>query len=181
MVLFLLVRSSWDADETEDTSSDNLSGSIPTTLLKPLTSLSTFLSFLARSLPPTDVSTSYKRITTHISSFLLQRLIFNRSRGRFTPANGRSLGAILDLFDSTCEHAMRGKMRRAGIVRVWSKLRDASGLLSIGEAEVGGVLGMAFDAGEEEFKGVMESLGLGDSLSLEEVQAVLRARVDVRR
>lgn len=53
-------------------------------------------------------------------------------------------------------------------------------LLSIGEAEVGDVR-VAFDDGEEPYTQLCEQLGLNGSLSLDEAQAVLRARADTRR
>lgn len=173
-------------EETRGNTESSTDTTIPPSVLAPLTVLSSNLVFLSSSsLPPAHLLTSYKRISTHIASFLLTRLAFQRSRGRFSPSgsDGRTLGSILDLLESTCAEALGGRVRPGAISRGWSKIRDASVLLSLDEGEMGrrSVAGMMFDAGEEEFREMMTSLELGEALSWEEVKGVLRARGDVRR
>jgi hypothetical protein len=154
-------------------------------LLKPISSLSASLTFLASSLPRALLATAYKRIAGHIAGHLHQRLIYHRSKGRFTTVAGKCFKAQCDIWIQTCERAVRGGAPTSNIRRPeagWVKLQDVAALLSIGEVEVSSVVSVAFDgAREEPYTQLCEQLGLNGSLTLDEVRDVLRARTDTRR
>lgn len=112
-----------------------------------------------------------------------QRLIYHRSKGRFTPAAGAQFKTQCDIWLQSCERALNsskgGKVRRPE--SAWAKLQDVSILLSIGEENIGSVVDAVFDGnGEADFAKMGEMLGLNGSLSREETQDVLRVRTDVR-
>jgi hypothetical protein len=153
-------------------------------LLKPISSLSSSLIFLAASLPSALLTPIYKKIVGHVVGHLHQRLIYHRSKGRFTTVAGTRFRAQCHIWVQSCERALRGGAATAKVRRPeagWEKIQDVATLLSIGEAERGDEVRAAFDDGEEAYTQLCEQLGLNGSLSLDEVQAVLRARADTRR
>lgn len=167
----------WEQDEGDHTT-------LSPTLLKPISSLSASLTFLASYLPPALLTTAYKRIIAHIASHLHQRLIYHRSKGRFTTVAGAHFRAQCDIWIQTCARAVHGGAQTWSVRRPeagWAKLQDVAALLSIGEAEVGNVVSAVFNsAGDESYTQLCEELGLNGSLTLDEVQDALRARTDTR-
>jgi hypothetical protein len=168
----------WDQEDEEDPAT------LPPMLLKPVSSLSASLTFFASSLPPALLTTIYKRIAAHIAGHLHQRLIYHRSKGRFTIVAGARFKSQCHIWIQTCEHALCGGAAKAKVRRPevgWDKIQDAAAFLSIGEAEIGSAVSATFDGGGETYAQLCEQLGLNGSLTLDEARDVLRARTDIRR
>lgn len=114
---------------------------------------------------------------------MLQRLIYHRSKGRFTTEAGARFKMQCGVWIQTCERALNSgkgsKVRRPEIA--WIKLQDVATLLSVQEDEIGKVAGVVFnEGGDADYAKLGEELGLNGTLSMTEAMDVLRARTDVR-
>lgn len=130
------------------------------------------------------ISVSYKRIVANVTGHLLQRLVYHRSKGRFTSSEGKVLAAECRLWIQAGEIGLTSnsgvkKVRRPEVA--WAKLVDAATLLSVGEGEFPDVVQAVFDGGRARYDTVSEALGLSGALGREEAQDVLKARVEAPR
>lgn len=169
----------WNEEEERDDTA------LPAALLKPITSLASSLSFLARSLPTAPLTTAYKRIASHLAGHMHQRLIYHRSKGRFSAAAGAQFRTQVGIWVDSCRRALVGDAKGPRVRRPeagWTKLQDVAAILTIDEGEIGSVADALFDGkAEEEYRRLSEQLELNGVLSLEEARDVLRARNEVRR
>ncbi|KAF8322455.1 hypothetical protein DL93DRAFT_2223365 [Clavulina sp. PMI_390] len=181
----------WEEEITPDEDDAALTSSLPASLLKPITSLSSSLTFLSNSLPSTQLSTAYKRIVGHIVGHMIQRLIYHRSKGRFSIDSGEKFKAQVGVWVDSCTRVLSPSAPRtsgnSSTVRrpeaAWSKLMDVATLLSLEEGAAAEVSSIVFDGGataQEKFELAGEGKGLSGSLSVSEAADILRVRTDVR-
>jgi len=144
---------------------------------------------------PTDfVTLSYKRIVATLTAHFIQRLVYHRSKGRFTSAFGKQLASNCRLWVEACQMALissgselrlagagnqRVKVRRPEVA--WAKLVDASTLLSVDEAEFPDVLQAVFEGAPDRYDTLADALDLSGTLSRAEAQDILRARAEAPR
>jgi len=179
--------SPWEVD------TDDSSQTIPSALLRPLSSLSSSLKFFTTSSLPADfVTTAYKRVVGTLTAHFIQRLVHHRAKGRFTSAFGKQFASNCRLWVEASQMALvspglelrEGSNRRIKIRRpeaAWAKLVDATTLLSVEEAEFPDVLQAVFEGGPDKYSTLSEALGLSGILSRAEAQDILRARAEAPR
>ena len=155
---------------------------VPAELVKPLSAYSSSLNFFTASFPSSHVTTAYKRIVADIIHHLIQRVVHQRSKGRFTSRWGKEFAQHCKYWVKTSELAFSaaktcgpGNVRRPA--QVWDRLVDAATLLSVDEADFHNVL-LAIDHGPEKYASIGERFGLSGALRWEEAKNVIRARVD---
>jgi hypothetical protein len=179
----------WEVD------TDDSSQTIPSALLRPLSSLSSSLKFFTTSSLPADfVTTAYKRVVGTLTAHFIQRLVHHRAKGRFTSAFGKQFASNCLLWVQASQmalvspgsefRAVEGRNQRIKIRRpeaAWAKLVDAAALLSVEEAEFPDILQAVFEGGPDRYSTLSEALGLSGTLSRAEAQDILRARAEAPR
>jgi hypothetical protein len=159
----------------------------------PLSLFNSLLKTLSISLPPTTVSSLYRRIAMSLSSALFDRLLVNRI---WSEQGGKQVKH--DFEEGFMRVATTSGIRRGGAGIGWEIYKAGVLVMALG-AQVEGergvtfskVMQVAFDDhdhgaadGEDEgaaFRTVMESLGISERVGKKEIQAVLRRRPECWR
>ncbi|BGP19054.1 hypothetical protein JCM10213v2_007137 [Rhodosporidiobolus nylandii] len=180
----------WDSPP-EDDSPDR---SLTPELISPLSLLSSLLTNLVQSLPPSTSTSLYRRIASAISETLYERLL---STHGWTETGAHQFQYDLD-------HGFFVAGREAGIprnrlTRGWDVARGGATILALpaqasqqgsylpgGEWTFSKVMQVAFDDAEQEGEGskfseMMDDLGVGEALSKEDVKVLLRKRPECWR
>ncbi|KAI0706059.1 RINT-1 family protein [Cytidiella melzeri] len=153
---------------------------LPTSLLGPISLLSTHLTYLQATVPQMTATTLYRRIASHLALHVSQRAIMYRGRARVTPHEGRTILAECELWVETCRHALAKASVRAEAP--WRSLLQAGRIIGAqGEAWmkiVDATLGTGSDGDWEAV--MVDVVGLAE-LSREDVSRVIRTRADCNR
>lgn len=159
-------------ESTDDEGQDSIG--IPATLVSPLTTLSTHLSLLVKTLPSSTSASLYRRIASSLATHILQRSVLHFGRGRMTPSRGATFAYEAHLWLEASQMAMPNRRVEAP----WQRLLDGAKLVSIREGdEFENAKRAIWNGGEEECGNFAEALGIR-SLSRKEMQDALRARSD---
>jgi len=151
---------------------------LATTLLAPLALLSSEVSFLQSSISARTAATLYRRIASRLGSYILQRQIFYRGRGRIGLQEGKAILAESELFVETCQIALV-RSDRSRAEAPWRQLLQASRLIALEGNQWQKVVDSTFGvtAGQDWEEVMMDAVGATE-LSREEVGQVLRTRED---
>ncbi|KAL5636018.1 hypothetical protein ACGC1H_004731 [Rhizoctonia solani] len=160
----------WESGHDND---DN-SVSIPATLVSPLTTLTTHLSLLVKTLPSSTTASLYRRIASSIASHILQRSVFHFGRGRMVPSRGVVFGREAHLWVEASQMAMPNRR----VEGPWQRLLESAKLVSIPEgADFEAAKDAVWRASDEQCAEFAEAMGVR-SLDRKEMQDALRARSD---
>ncbi|CUA72365.1 RINT1-like protein [Rhizoctonia solani] len=147
---------------------------IPATLVSPLTTLTTHLSLLVKTLPSSATASIYRRIASSIASHILQRSVLHFGRGRMVPSRGTVFAREAHLWIEASQMAMPNRRVEAP----WQRLLDAAKLVSIPEGiEFEAAKDAVWRASDEQCAEFAEAIGVR-SLDRKEMQDALRARSD---
>jgi hypothetical protein len=146
---------------------------LTSTLLAPVTSFQHQLAFIASTLPASSVTILYRQVASSISSYLVDRLVFQQSRGKIAPSDTAVLVAEYRLWIECSKQAVGKMVRKIDVP--WERLRDAASLVA--PRDFISLARIARDGRPEEFQESMEQLGV-TSYSQAEVKHVLRLRTD---
>ncbi|EUC67173.1 RINT-1 family protein [Rhizoctonia solani AG-3 Rhs1AP] len=160
----------WESGHDND---DNLVA-IPATLVSPLTTLTTHLSLLVKTLPSSATASLYRRIASSIASHILQRSVFHFGRGRMIPSRGVVFAREAHLWVEASQLAMPNRR----VEGPWQRLLDGARLVSIPEgADFEAAKDTIWRASNEQCAEFAEAIGVR-SLDRKEMQDALRARSD---
>jgi len=154
---------------------------IPSTLMAPVSLFSSYLAYFQSSLPTRMLADLYRRITARISDGILHRMILQRGPWTIGAKEGRAIATECELWLETSRAGLSGGGR--GVARLvegpWRKLVEAGRLLALQGSEWDKVKALTFGtAGDEDWEqGILEIVGFSE-LRRDEVQTVLRTRVD---
>ncbi|GAA5905863.1 hypothetical protein JCM8208_003360 [Rhodotorula glutinis] len=184
----------WDVASGEDDSADL---SLSPELISPLSLLSSLLSTIIQSYPPSTRTTLYRRIAAGLAQALFDRLLVSHG---WTESSAQQLQ--YDLQHGFLVAAREAGMPQKGLQRGWDVARAGATVLALpamasqqggyapgGEWTFSKVMQVVFDddsvgaAGEEggRFAEVMDELGVGEALSRAEVQQLMRRRPECWR
>jgi len=173
-VFFLLERRLLRSDSPWSTGSE-MQFSLPATLLAPITSFQQQLAFIASVLPTSSVTILYRQIASSISSHLVDRMVFQHSRGKIDPSDATALATEYRLWIECSKQAVGKIVRKIDVP--WERLRDAASLLGLTTEDFASLLQVTRDGKPDMFQGSMEQLGVA-SYSPADVKQVLRLRTD---
>ncbi|KAI0095281.1 TIP-1 family-domain-containing protein [Irpex rosettiformis] len=153
---------------------------LPTSLLNPITLLSSHLTYLQGALPQTTATMLYRRIASSLALHILQRMIMYRGRTRITPQEGRTILAECELWVETCRHALAKAPARAEAP--WRSLLQGGRIIGAqGETWVKVVDATLGTSSDSEWETVMvELIGFAE-LTREDVSRIIRTRADCDR
>jgi len=151
---------------------------LPPSLVPGLTSVTSHLTALSRSLPSPFLTTVYRQISTHISSHILSRAVLHAGRGRYTPESGAIFTRECQAWVEACAGSGGGKVGRVG--RGWERLVEAGRLVGMEAPDFAQAMKMVWSGSDKEFAQWKEARGLR-VLSRDEVKDVMRARSDCGR
>ena len=160
--------SPWDTSSEEHIS-------LPSTLLAPITSFQQQLAFIASTLPGSSVTILYRQIASSISSYLVDRMVFQQSRGKVASSNGMALTVEYRLWIECSKQAVGKTVRKIDVP--WERLRDAATLVGLPTEELNSVTRVIRDGKADQFQESMEQLAV-TSYSQAEVKHLLRVRTD---
>ncbi|KAJ1310280.1 hypothetical protein OPQ81_007020 [Rhizoctonia solani] len=147
---------------------------IPATLVSPLTTLTTHLSLLVRTLPSSTTTSLYRRIASSIASHILQRSVLHFGRGRMVPSRGAVFAREVQLWIEASQMALPNHRVEAP----WQRLLDGAKLVSIPEgAEFEAAKEAIWRASDDQCAEFAEAIGIR-GLNRKEMQDALRARSD---
>ncbi|KAJ6626859.1 TIP-1 family-domain-containing protein [Mycena sp. CBHHK59/15] len=149
------------------------------TLLGPISLLSSHLTFLRPTLPQTAVTGLYRRITARLAEHILQRQILYR--GHISGQEGKAICAECELWVETCHSGLGGALSggRNRVEAPWLKLLQAARLVGLEGETWGMVVHVTFGTqSEEEWEDVMMDVTGLNEVSRDEVQRILKSRVD---
>ncbi|KDN49481.1 hypothetical protein RSAG8_02183, partial [Rhizoctonia solani AG-8 WAC10335] len=153
---------------------DGSSVAIPATLVSPLTTLSTHLSLLVKTLPSPVTASLYRRIASSIASHILQRSVLHFGRGRMAPSRGVVFAREAHWWVEASQMAMPNRRVDAP----WQRLLDGAKLVSIPEgAEFEAAKDAIWRASDDQCAEFAEAIGVR-SLDRKEMQDALRTRSD---
>ncbi|KAG9103847.1 hypothetical protein FRC06_007525 [Ceratobasidium sp. 370] len=160
----------WETSQGEDDDSVR----IPTSLVSPLTTLSTHLSLLSKTLSPPASAAIYRRVASSLASHILQRSVFHYGRGRLTPARGVAFAREASLWVEASQMAMPNRRVEAP----WQRLLDGARLVAIKQGEdFEAAKNVLWDGTEEQCSEFAEAVGV-KGLSRQEMQDALKVRSD---
>ena len=170
------------AEQHEDPGSGVASDDIEiaSTLLTPISLLSSHLAFLQSVLPFKMLTDLYRHVATRLSTHILRRMIMYRGRGRIGQKEARAIMNECELWLQTCRLALRGSVKTSRMVEgPWRKLVEAGRLIVVQGPEWERIKGLTFGtAGDEDWeRSILDVVGMSD-LTREEVGRVLQTRVD---
>jgi hypothetical protein len=151
-------------------------------LLSALTTLSTSLSHLSSTLPPTVLLRIYAHLTNNLTTHISHRAIYS-GWSKFTSIGGQSFSREINDFINTSQESLR-TLPSEVVSYPWEGLVSVGKVLGLGNEKIGdGVtfqeaMGVAW-SGEQGVKGFCERLGV--EMDGETLQAVLRRRVECWR
>ncbi|KAF8602692.1 hypothetical protein BDV93DRAFT_523797 [Ceratobasidium sp. AG-I] len=161
----------WEKSNADD---DDESVVIPATLVSPLTTLSTHLSLLAKTLSSSTSAALYRRVASSLASHILQRSVLHFGHGRLTPSRGAAFAREARLWVEASQMAMPNRRVEAP----WQRLLDGARLVAIKEGEEFEAARWAlWDGTEEQCKAFAEAIGV-KTLDRKEMKDALRARSD---
>lgn len=147
---------------------------IPATLVSPLTTLTTHLSLLVKTLPSSTTASLYRRIASSIASHILQRSVLHFGRGRMAPSRGAIFAREVHLWVEASQVAMPNRRVEAP----WQRLLDGAKLVSIPEGtEFEAAKNAIWRASDEQCAEFAEAIDVR-GLNRKEMQEALRARSD---
>ena len=150
--------------------------SISPTLLPALSTLSSHLSLLRRTLPHAPTSSIYRRIGSHLCTHILQRAILYRRAREITSAERRVLQRESELWVETCRLALPDAGGRVEVP--WRRLIQAGRILGANDEAWKQILEVSFDDHGQEWGARITELIDGADLSREEVRMVAKTRED---
>ncbi|KAF8528017.1 RINT-1 family protein [Hysterangium stoloniferum] len=168
--------SQWDLSQNAPPNEKGLT--IPTTLVVPISLLSSHLGFLARSLPNATSVTLYRRIASSLASVILQKRILQRPSGRLPLTEARQIAEESMLWVETCRMTMDRTVRRAE--GPWSRLLDAMKILTVEADKFRSVVDLVFSTKSDDLEKLQYELGVTE-LGLSELISVVRLREDCWR
>jgi len=148
---------------------------LPSTLLAPITSFQQQFTFIASTLPASSVMILYRQVASSISSYLVDRMVFQQSRGKIAPSDTTVLATEYRLWIECSKQAVGKTVRRIDVP--WERLRDAASLIGVAVQDFVPLVRVARDGDPDKFQASMEQLGV-TSYSQAEVKQVLRLRTD---
>ncbi|CAE6408530.1 unnamed protein product, partial [Rhizoctonia solani] len=129
---------------------------IPATLVSPLTTLTTHISLLVKTLPSSTTASLYRRIASSIASHILQRSVLHFGHGRMIPSRGTVFAREVCLWVEASQMAMPNRRVEAP----WQRLLDGAKLVSIPEGpEFEAAKNAAWRASDEQFAEFTETIG----------------------
>ncbi|CAE6412483.1 unnamed protein product [Rhizoctonia solani] len=162
------------AKQWESGNNNESSVAVPATLVSPLTTLTTHLSLLVKTLPSSVNANLYRRIASSIASHILQRSVLHFGRGRMVPSRGAAFAREAHLWVEASQMAMPNRRVEAP----WQRLLDGAKLVSIPEGvEIEAAKEAIWRASDEECAEFAEAIGVR-GLDRKEMQDALRARSD---
>ncbi|KAG8693863.1 hypothetical protein FRC09_010241, partial [Ceratobasidium sp. 395] len=160
--------------ETSDSQNEEESIRIPATLVSPLTTLSTHLSLLSKTLSSSASAALYRRVASSLASHILQRSVLHFGRGRLTPARGAAFAREAGLWIEASQMAMPNRRVEAP----WQRLLDGARLVAIRQGEeFEAAKNVLWNGTEEQCAEFAEAVDI-KALNRGEMQDVLRARSD---
>jgi len=166
----------WDHSQNAPPNEKGLS--IPTTLVVPISLLSSHLGFLARSLPNATCVTLYRQIAYSLASVILQKRVLQRPRGRLSLTEARQIAEESMLWVETCRMTMDRAVRRAE--GPWSRLLDVMKILTVEADKFRFVMDVVFNTQPDSLEKLQHELGV-TGLDLNELINVIRLRDDCWR
>ncbi|KIJ45675.1 hypothetical protein M422DRAFT_227406 [Sphaerobolus stellatus SS14] len=168
--------SQWDSSQNAPPDERGLS--IPTTLVVPISLLSTHLAFLVRMLPNSFVVTLYRRIASTLASHILQRRLLMRNVGRLSATEAKGIAEEVLLWVQACQLTVARVVRK--VDGPWARLLDAAKLLALDEEHFRSAVSKIFNAGLQDVENVQDELEISE-LDLAEMKNVIRLRNDCWR
>lgn len=165
------IASSWTSETGDE-------AVLPSTLLSPVTALQQQLAFLATTLPASSVTILYRRICSSVASFLVDRMIFQHSRGKLEPNEAPVLAAEYKLWIECSKQAVGRMVRKLEIP--WQRLREASTAMNLDHDAFRSLTNAAWEATPENYEKVAEEYGVS-SFSQRDARSLLRLRTDCTR
>ncbi|KAG8748050.1 hypothetical protein FRC10_009802 [Ceratobasidium sp. 414] len=161
-------------DASDSQSEDDEPVRIPTALVSPLTTLSTHLSLLSKTLSSSASAALYRRVASSLASHILQRSVLHFGRGRLTPARGVAFAREAGLWVEASQMALPNRRVDAP----WQRLLDGARLVAIKQGEdFEAAKDVLWNGTEEQWSEFAEAIGV-KGLSRQEMQDALRARSD---
>ncbi|GAA6047744.1 hypothetical protein JCM3770_001756 [Rhodotorula araucariae] len=182
----------WDVPPDAEDDSHDLS--LSPELIAPLSLLSSLLSTIVQSFPPAARTVLYRRIASHLSQALFDRLLVSHG---WTESSAHQLQ--YDLQHGFLVAAREAGLPQRGLQRGWDVARAGAAILALpaqasqqggyapaGEWTFSRVMQVAFDDAEPTGEGgrwseMMDDLGVGEALSKAEVQQLMRRRPECWR
>ncbi|KZT54056.1 hypothetical protein CALCODRAFT_485889 [Calocera cornea HHB12733] len=151
---------------------------LPPSLVPGLTSLTSHLTLLSRSLPALYLTKIYRQISGRLCSYILSRAVLHAGRGRYSPESGATFTKESQAWVEVCQGALGGNVLRVG--KGWERLVEAGKILGIDAADFAAAVRVVWGGSEKEFIEWRQGHGL-KVISREEVMEVMRARADCGR
>jgi hypothetical protein len=117
----------------------------------------------------------YRQVASSISAYLVDRMVFQQSRGKITPSDATVLATEYRLWIECSKQAVGKMVRRVDVP--WERLRDAASLIGVEAQDLVPLVLVAQDGDPDKFRESVERLGV-TSYSQAEVKQVLRLRTD---
>jgi hypothetical protein len=151
---------------------------ISTTLLGPVSLLSSHLAYLNVTLPAAPVASIYRSVASRLATHLLQRQILYRGRGRISLDDGKRLAGEAELWLQTSRSAL-ARTPAARVEAPWRRYLQATRILGAEDGVWRKIVLVTLGGHDDQTwaEAMMESVGVSE-LSREEVTNVIRARVD---
>lgn len=157
---------------------------IASTLLTPISLLSSHIAFIQSVLPAKTLADLYRRVATRLSAHILQRMIMYRGQGRIGAAEARTIMSECELWLETCRIALSQGGRRQGklVEGPWRRLVEAGRLLGAQGEDWKKIRELTFGRSEDEEweQGILAIVGMSE-LTRDEVGTVLKTREDYGR
>ncbi|PVG00291.1 hypothetical protein CPB86DRAFT_805974 [Serendipita vermifera] len=151
---------------------------VPSTLLAPITTLQQHLTYMVTVLPASSVTILYRQIASSISSFLVERMIFQQSRGKLEPSESGVPATEYQLWIECCKQSVGRVVRKIDVP--WERLRDATIVLAAGAEEFAAFGRTLASSDQKKFEETIESIG-ATSLSPLQAKQIARVRTDYAR
>jgi hypothetical protein len=167
------------SSETTDVADDF---TLPQSLLVPVALLSSHLTFLRTVLSPATLTALYRRITSRLAEYILQRQI--KHRGRFSAREGKLFCAEYELWVASCDTALGGALGggRARVEAPWAKLLQVGSLVGAEGGPWSTLLDATFGVqSDDEWEEMLTQMLGSIELEREEVAQLLRRREDCER
>jgi hypothetical protein len=133
---------------------------------------------MASMLPASSVTILYRQIGTSISSFLVERMIFQQSRGKLEPSESGVPATEYQLWIECCKQSVGRIVRKIDIP--WERLRDATTILAASPEEFAAFGRTLSSNDQQKFEEAIESIG-ATSLSPLQAKQIARVRTDYAR
>lgn len=169
----ILRFSRWDHPAPDETSL-----SIPTTLVAPISLLSTHLAFLLHSLPASLVVGLYRRVATNLATLILQKRILHRNIGRLSAKEGKQIVEESLVWIEACRMSVSAVVRK--VETPWTRLLDTVRLLSLESEKFQATVDAIFNADQDHEEELRDNFEVSE-LNLTEMKTIVRLREDCWR